>query len=740
MTGKRVCESDNDGDPSTVHVDDDVISNASSSLYFDQNQSSPSESTTHLSLSYGSEKQMINNSTKPVLLHSASDSNNKYEINTSQGYVRNGSGDLKNCKGGTDQNHVFSKTFGKGQGSSFSILSDTGSFSAMPAHIFRDYNERCTSPKTSSPTSLRKINSDEQMFQRKSSKYCANIADLHFLEKLIATNVKVLSVKKDSGKTKSLQKVTSVYLDTFELELCKSKLAKIDGAILIRIRWYGNACHEEDELGEQIGNGDESSLGLFVERKTYHTPESGKKSVKERFPISQRNLIGYLRGEWTGTNNRSEILAAEIQETILSKKLKPRLGTQYVRRQFQSEENKNIRVTVDNDVWMAVKDGSFENILHNNDYKVLEGGLATKFPYGIIEVKLKGAGNDAQDPEWMSKLIESNIIKKVPVSKYAFGCGVLYHQVMPAMPKWFTAVRDVNFLGVNALASAQVSLPSLAPLMHVERQQSCPIRAEIHSSPKNPFIWHSMEMLNDVRCSESVNPQYFSCADADSLKCVVQEHFARSASNDIQQGCSFSFKMPPQKVSQPSPSPAQQPIATSDTKVTTKSVPAAVLKDPKDTCAAETFKKSRIASSVKSMWSRVKPSRSCQNPSVSMTRPHRLIQRSKPAQNSKIEPKTYLANERTFLGWISIGMTIATFSIALMDFGGHSSFISGCIYTPISIVFMVYGLFMFNRRGKQIKNRYSGAFDDRFGPCVLVFLLIVTVIVNLVVVIHTRNE
>ena len=47
----------------------------------------------------------------------------------------------------------------------------------------------------------------------------------------------------------------------------------------------------------------------------------------------------------------------------------------------------------------------------------------------------------------------------------------------------------------------------------------------------------------------------------------------------------------------------------------------------------------------------------------------------------RIEPKTYFANERTFIQWLSSALLLVTLSLALIGFGGTARFIGWVIFS-----------------------------------------------------------
>ena len=89
----------------------------------------------------------------------------------------------------------------------------------------------------------------------------------------------------------------------------------------------------------------------------------------------------------------------------------------------------------------------------------------------------------------------------------------------------------------------------------------------------------------------------------------------------------------------------------------------------------------------------------------------------------RIEPKTFFANERTFLGWLHTGVTLGSIGGALLGFsspGGGSgvtkgiklsdiSCITGVVLVALAIFMIGYALRMFYWRAKMIREvRFVG--------------------------------
>ncbi|CAD2219345.1 vacuolar transporter chaperone [Angomonas deanei] len=92
----------------------------------------------------------------------------------------------------------------------------------------------------------------------------------------------------------------------------------------------------------------------------------------------------------------------------------------------------------------------------------------------------------------------------------------------------------------------------------------------------------------------------------------------------------------------------------------------------------------------------------------------------------KIDPKTFFANERTFLKWLSISVMVGLMSLTLLNFGdstSNGSELAGLILLPVALIFMVYSLFIFRDRANKIYMREPMRYDDTRGPTMLVVVL-----------------
>lgn len=101
---------------------------------------------------------------------------------------------------------------------------------------------------------------------------------------------------------------------------------------------------------------------------------------------------------------------------------------------------------------------------------------------------------------------------------------------------------------------------------------------------------------------------------------------------------------------------------------------------------------------------------------------------------AKIEPKTFFANERTFLSWLHMAVTMGSIATALLGFSGSSKAEPGsgrdliefiaCILLPVAILMSGYSLLVFLWRGTHIRDKSASLYDDRRGPLGLAVLIV----------------
>lgn len=107
---------------------------------------------------------------------------------------------------------------------------------------------------------------------------------------------------------------------------------------------------------------------------------------------------------------------------------------------------------------------------------------------------------------------------------------------------------------------------------------------------------------------------------------------------------------------------------------------------------------------------------------------------------TRVEPKVFFANERTYLSWLNFSVVIGALAIGMLNFGDRVSFISAFFFTLVAMGTMFYATVTYHWRAKSIRKRGQAGFDDRFGPTMLAVALFAVVVINFVLRITDRAK
>lgn len=137
--------------------------------------------------------------------------------------------------------------------------------------------------------------------------------------------------------------ITSVYFDSADMSLYKKRIARAEGAQLLRARWYGSKPRG-DEL-------------VFLELKTHHEKWVNTKSVKERVSVRESDMPAFLkRRRWSFDDaeqmvlratptlegeklTHASLLLSRMHELVVKHKLAACVRSVYKRAAFQSPQS-----------------------------------------------------------------------------------------------------------------------------------------------------------------------------------------------------------------------------------------------------------------------------------------------------------------------------------------------------------------------------------------------------------------
>jgi len=101
-----------------------------------------------------------------------------------------------------------------------------------------------------------------------------------------------------------------------------------------------------------------------------------------------------------------------------------------------------------------------------------------------------------------------------------------------------------------------------------------------------------------------------------------------------------------------------------------------------------------------------------------------------------VEPRTYLANERTFLKWLRVAATAITAGVGLIAFTGHKLeyIVPGIIVLVVGFFMMIRSWTIYQKRLNAMTKRIEINWSDSVGSVVITLTLLCPVVLYLVFV------
>ncbi|KAI8996854.1 negative regulator of cdc42p [Pilobolus umbonatus] len=487
-------------------------------------------------------------------------------------------------------------------------------------------------------------------FVRNTTKYWVHMDNITELKLIILKHLPVLVFNPNKEFEPQDCAITSIYFDNDDFELYMGRLDKTEGAEAIRMRWYG---------GMDVNT-------IFVERKTHHEDWTGEKSVKARFPIKEKYVNAFLKGEYTveelfakkrrqqngdsqGLEDMTQ-LAQEVQYTILTKKLHPLLRTFYNRTAFQLPGDARVRISLDTELSLIREDNEDGVQRSGDNWRRMDIGIdypfnqlpesdICRFPYAILEVKLQTHVGQ-EPPQWITELVNSHLVESVPkFSKFIHGCATLLEDKINILPFWLPQM-DVD-------------------IRKPERDDYGVRRPDL--TVNNQSDDESMTNMRGIDIPD----------DEDTVHGNDIEAASNNGSNKSRGGLKSLLDLPKKILG----------------------------KKPADSASNEVAENGGSSS-------------------------RGVIYVTSPSA------KAFFANERTFLSWLSCTGLIGALAVGLLNFSDSVGTVSAIVFTGVSTVFMVYALYSYYQRADRIKRKDEGDYSDKYGPLVLTSLIIIAVLVN----------
>lgn len=541
----------------------------------------------------------------------------------------------------------------------------------------------------------------KQDFVRSTRKYWVHNEDISFVKFAILQHLPIFLQNGMSGESDA-QLTSSVYLDNDAMDLYHGRLEKFPGAIALRFRWYGTKPADT----------------VYVERKTHREKWAGKMSVKERFTVKEPQVMSLLKGNFdieaevarlqAKGKKESDIddyrlLATEIAQAIQSRHLYSTMRTQYMRTAFQIPFDPSVRISIDTNLTM-ISDRTPETIRRERWYrKAGKKGIPskdiTRFPHAVLEIKLQ-LQDEADTPSWVTELIHSGKLMEVhKFSKFIHGCAVLLSDSVPAMPYW---IDDVT------LADSIIRSGAEQVIVDADKRQDNPLLPHNSQGIAKVTLEAMLRGATGITTNDTIKRYVFSSAftavtqmtSGKSGKQVKVSTPATLQSSTL----NFSYFNSSSASNRLSVELAQNAHSTNASRQSFLEIDlgGARAGSSRDKVSRP---RQELCNCCEMLVSACPFTQPCLASNIcSWADPVNSI---KQLSLQKVEPKTFFANERTFITWLNMAVFMSSMSIAVMAFANNSSssLTFPFLLLPLSLLFIGYALNTYLVRGRKISAR-----------------------------------
>ncbi|KAI1633912.1 VTC domain-containing protein [Biscogniauxia mediterranea] len=482
-------------------------------------------------------------------------------------------------------------------------------------------------------------------------------------------------------------KITSLYFDNPKFDLYGKKVNHKADASSLRLRWYGQLSAKPD---------------IVLEQKIIY--ENGT-SDEKKFKIKDKYIKQFLDGEYKMEKSAQKMerqgqaadavdsfknTAEEIQNFILSNKLEPVLRANYTRTAFQKPADDRVRISIDTDIAFIREDTldrdrpcrepeewhrrDIDNSNMTYPFENMNQSEVSRFPFAVLEIKLREE-EGRKRPRWIEDLMVSHLVYAAPkFSKFVHGVASLFEDYVNNLPFW--------------LSDLETDIRKDPQTAHDEEEQRKAQRAE-DAQAVGSFLGTKTGSYKPAASSP-----------------VGKSYLSERAAMDARAAGMSSASARGQRAGE-----AEDEEGEADGAGQTRSYGTLF----------PGFSLSRYARAKR---------QKAQLPE-GVTKPEVWIKNAGPLQ---IEPKVWLANERTFLKWQHICVLLGTLALSLYTAAGKN-FVAECMgiaYIAIAVMAGLWGYNMLEKRRVMIRERSGKDFDNMVGPLAVSVALMVALVLNFV--------
>lgn len=485
--------------------------------------------------------------------------------------------------------------------------------------------------------------------------------------------------------------ITSLYFDNPKFGLYSEKVDRQTETSSLRLRWHGHLSARPD---------------IFVEQKS---SDANGHSQESKFIIKDKYVKSLLDGEYATEKTVQKMerqgqsaeqveafkaTVSTIEDFLQQKKLAPTVRANYSRMAFQKPADDRIRVSIDTDLAFIREDTldsgrpcrdpnewhrlDIDNSNMTYPFKNINQSEVSKFPYAVLEIKLREEGNRKR-PSWVEDLMTSHLVHPTPrFSKFVHGVATLFEDYVNNLPFWLSDLET-----------------------------------DIRKDPQKAF--EEEEQRRAQRADDAMIVGSLIGTLPGSYKAAQSSPISKSYLSD--------------RMAADSRAQASQP-ASRQNQVSAGEEEGEGSGDQQQSQGGYGTLSSVLPGFSLSKYSRAKRSQRARLPE-GVVKPTEWI---KNMGELKVEPKVWLANERTFLKWQHICILQGGLAVALYSAAGESFLaeVMGIIYVLIAAFAGAWGYYMMQVRRNMILERSGKDFDNMIGPIVISVSLMGALILNFI--------
>jgi uncharacterized membrane protein YidH (DUF202 family) len=500
--------------------------------------------------------------------------------------------------------------------------------------------------------------------------------------------------------------ITSIYFDNPNFSLYSNKVTGEPDASSLRLRWFGQLSDKPE---------------IMFEKKVI---KEGNAAEEVRFPIKAKYVQPFLddkyhmeksidKMEYRPNKDQKKLddfknAVTDIQAFVKQEKLQPVLRANYTRTAFQIPGDDRVRISLDTNLALIREDAldhdrpcrdpedwhrrDIDSGLMEFPFKAIKKGEIHKFPYALLEIKVKGM----KKYEWIEDLMHSHLVKDSPrFSKFVHGVAKLFEDNVNTFPFWLSEVdNDIRKAPEKAFDDEQ------------EKKRK---------AAEDEFAVGS---LFGARASPSYRPSIASPVGSPAA--------ARSSVPKTASAAAHSHPV----VKPPLPHVGSHLSQQHQDNGRINEEPDS---DDEDAPLLGAKSKSRTLASLFPSFSNskyaLKQQRKIQLP-PGIRDPGVWIKDQGPV---RVEAKVWLANQRTFIKWQHVSVLLASLSLGLYNAAGEGNNIAralAVVYTCVAAFTLAWGYGMYVYRAKLIRERSGKDFDAITGPLVVCLGLAVALCLN----------